>query len=351
MKTRKLPGKIQLISGGCCLLVILFILIAESGQSRNPQQADSSARGYSRPPKPFSKTGPPEDRFVEDKFVFIGKREKELVAAVLCFSRGTTDLEDHIYAVECTGHLFRHEQWLHLGPGRYEWPETTLMAIPDGPGFTVHQTTDPPAFDINMQQRTPATRLIINGLQQLFSDTSDAAYRQFHESGAATIIIGTDTTQGAVFHRRLVFTGYNRLANNATGYFPGRLEAAYLSGEDSSLFLFSADPVAAREIENRLITNFAAWQIPGKGTHALYTMPVIQCPVVDDTTYPGKPIPARWVSAIDDGKWIAEYADIGHFFYFTGFGIFAVEGTVHTDDTMRQVIGVVEHVHARDAPR
>ena len=156
---------------------------------------------------------------------------------------------------------------------------------------------------------------------------------------------------GTILCRDIDFTGYNRLAGNTSGYFPGKYELAVLAASDGSVFVLSTDPVSARDPENRVQANFAACYLVDGGAGIIFDSLATRWPAVDDTLYPGKPLPSQWVTTVEGGKWQAEYDDIGHFFYFTGFGIFGVEGTMRYKDTTYQVLGVVEHIHARDDPR
>jgi hypothetical protein len=302
-------------------------------------------------PTPVLAASPKADRYVEDKFIFAGKSGEQPVLLVLTISRGTSDREGHKYTTECTGHIFRRDGWLHIGPGLYEWPETSLVIIPSGPGFTVDRSGTSAGYDIEVHDRIPAVQLRTGQLRPLYSDTADADYCQHYTVGQATAIVGTDTISGNVFQRRLDLAGYNRLAGNTGGYFPGLAELTFLTGDSGLTFVFVTDQVIPLDAGNRLRTNFAIAHLPRSDTVLVCDSLITQWPEVDDTSHPGKPVPQRWRTEVGGGSWSAEYRDRGHFFYFTGFGVFGVKGTVQFADSLYQVIGVVEHIHARDNPR
>ncbi len=293
----------------------------------------------------------PPDRYAENKLIFIGELEDQPVFLVLTFSRGTSERDGHAYAAECTGHLFRRGRWLHIGPGGYPAPETTLAVIPSGPGFAVSQAANPPIFSVDFKKRMHPVRLVVDRLDYLHGDTTDADYRLIYRVGIGRLGLDTDTIAGTILCRDIDFTGYNRLAGNTYGYFPGKYELAVLTASDGSVFVLSTDPVSARDPDNRVQANFAACYLVDGGAEIIFDSLATRWPAVDDTLYPGKPLPSRWVTTVEGGKWQAEYDDIGHFFYFTGFGIFGVQGIMRCHDTTYQVSGVVEHIHARDGSR
>ncbi|MFC1476238.1 hypothetical protein ACFLQW_04480 [Candidatus Zixiibacteriota bacterium] len=291
------------------------------------------------------------DKYAEDKLIFIGEHDDQPVFLVLTFSRGIAKRDSQIYAAECTGHLFRRGSWTHIGSGGYAAPETTLAAIPSGSGFVVRQSIHPPVFLADFAGHRLPFRITVDSLAYLHGDTVDTDYRISYRRGAGTLTRQADTITGMFFSREMDFTGYNRLAGNTSGYFPGKYEQAVLAAADGSVFILSTDPVAARDPENRVNANFAVGYLTTGDTAIIFDHLETHWPVVNDTLHSGKPLPLRWVTAVESGKWRAEYDDIGHFFYFTGFGIFGVEGTMRVDDTTYQVLGVVEHIHARDKPQ
>jgi len=97
--------------------------------------------------------------------------------------------------------------------------------------------------------------------------------------------------------------------------------------------------------------NFAAFASPEGRREFVLDSVYTRWAEVDDTLHPGKPVPRVWQTFVGKRKWKANYRDVNHFFYFTGFGMFAVEGTVEFGDSTYQVTGIVEHIHARDTPR
>lgn len=300
---------------------------------------------------PAAADGIMPDRFVSDAVYFLAEDAGGPVRLVLNFSRGTSDIEGHQYAAECTGHLLRDGMWDHLGPGSYECPETTLAVIPNGPNFSVSRAADPPVFTVTFTSRSHKFRLEIERMDSLFDMSQNPEYRARYAAGPASLLIGSDTIPGRALHRQHDFTGYNRLARNTRGYFPGRHDFAVLSGTAGEWFIFSTDPVQQRDADGRVNANFAAATLPGGLGEVVTDSVYTQWAEVDDTLHAGKPVPQVWKTFVAKRKWKANYRDVSHFFYFTGFGLFAVEGTVEFADSTYQVTGIVEHIHARDTPR
>ena len=294
---------------------------------------------------------PAPDRYVSDMIILIGDVNNDPVRLVLTFSRGTTDRDTHTYAAECTGHVLVDSNWMHLGPGRYSCPETTLSAIPPSDILHIRQSTEPPVFLVDFNDRMRPFRLRIDCLDFIADVTKEPNYQVQYDTGPATLFLDKDTLTGTAIHCRQDFTGYNRLAGNTRGYFPGRHEFAALAGSDGSVFLFSSDPVACFDTDTRVRTDFAACRTADGETKVVFDSAHTLWPISSDSLYPGKPIPREWITQVEGQRWQAHYADRGHFFYFTGFGIFAVEGNVLFRDTTYEVLGVVEHIHARNEPR
>jgi len=305
----------------------------------------------SRPPSPAAADGYLPDRFVSDAVYFLAEDAGEPVRMVLNFSRGTSDIEGHHYAAECTGHLLRNGTWDHLGPGSYDCPETTLAVIPQGPNFSATRSAAAPVFTVAFADRGHDFRLEIERLDSLFDASQNPEYQARYAAGPATLFIRQDTIFGRALHRHHDFTGYNRLARNTQGYFPGRADFAVLSGTNGEWFIFSTDPVQRRDADVRVNSNFAAAAPVGGPCKLVIDSVYTQWADVDDTLHPGKPVPLVWKTFVAKRKWKADYRDVSHFFYFTGFGLFAVEGTVEFADSTYQVTGIVEHIHARDTPR
>lgn len=234
------------------------------------------------------------DRYVEDRLVFIGNHGDQPVLLVLTFSRGTAQRDSQIYATECTGHLFRRERWTHLGPGSYAAPETALALIPSGPDFTTRQGDDSPILIADFENQRRPMRLTVNSRQYFYCDTADTEYQSRYGAGSGTLGLDADTIAGTILSRHIDFTGYNRLAGNTNGYFPGKYEQAVLAAAGGALFVLSVDPVANRDTGNRVNFNFAAVYLADGGSEIITDSLTTRWAAVDDTLYPGKPIPSRW---------------------------------------------------------